>query len=140
MSRLYSGGSGHKRDLFIQPHETFDSRHVDRGRINNDSHCLGDGEQIMAHTNRQKAALAHATLATFAAAVGMGGDFDKHHADDRQDALGDLLTNLMHMADQDPGLDFAAALETAGGNFDEEVFEETDHTRDDVPDISQLGS
>lgn len=65
--------------------------------------------------NSDRAAWARNAIVAFMATVG----------GDREDALPDLLTDLMHMADVD-GDDFDDDLRRARGNYEEEIAEERD--------------
>jgi hypothetical protein len=63
--------------------------------------------------NGARAGWAGAALSTFMTETGT----------DQEDALGDLLADLMHWADRN-GYDFDAALERARGYYEEETFGE----------------
>jgi hypothetical protein len=64
-------------------------------------------------TNRMRAAWAEAALSVFI----------QHTGCDREDALGDLLCDLMHWSEQND-FDFDLALDRAQGHFEAEIVEE----------------
>lgn len=71
-------------------------------------------------TNRDRARWARDALAVFTAETFSGDHPDTMHRDDLQCAIGDLICDLLHLADQ-KGFDPHAVLERAYADFKTEL-------------------
>ncbi len=72
-------------------------------------------------TNRDRARWARDALAVFTAETFSGDHPDTMHRDDLECAIGDLIADLLHLAQQ-KGFDPQAILEHANGHFKTELF------------------
>jgi hypothetical protein len=72
-------------------------------------------------TNRDRARRARDALAVFTAETFSGDHPDTMHRNDLECAIGDLITDLLHLAQQE-GFDPQAILEHANGHFKTELF------------------